>query len=64
MLSLSEPRCGFPLMAVANLWFGAAFLARTATLGPVFFTGFRVAAVSGNGDSMDHPRTHQQRICG
>ena len=49
---------------MALVTFGAAFLARIATLGPVFFTGFRVAAVSGNGDSTDHPRTHQQRICG
>jgi hypothetical protein len=24
----------------------------------------RVAPVSGNGDSTDHPRAHQQRICG
>jgi hypothetical protein len=31
MLSLSEPRCGFRLMAVAT--FGAAFLALTARLG-------------------------------
>jgi len=37
MLSLSEPAVRIPLMAVAT--FGAAFLARTATLGPVFFTG-------------------------
>jgi multidrug resistance protein MdtO len=37
MLSLSEPALRIPLMAVAT--FGAAFLARTATLGPVFFTG-------------------------
>jgi multidrug resistance protein MdtO len=37
MLSLSEPGLRIPLMAVAT--FGAAFLARTATLGPVFFTG-------------------------
>jgi hypothetical protein len=43
-------------MVVAS--FGAAFLARTATLGPGFFTGFQVAPVSGNGDSMDHSRTH------
>ena len=35
---------------MALVTFGAAFLARIATLGPVFFTGFRVAAVSGNGD--------------
>src|SRR5215471_4792969 len=37
MLSLSEPALRVPLMAIAT--FGAAFLARTATLGPVFFTG-------------------------
>jgi multidrug resistance protein MdtO len=37
MLSLSEPALRIPLMAVAT--FGAAFLARTATLGSVFFTG-------------------------
>ena len=37
ILSLSEPALRIPLMAVAT--FGAAFLARTATLGPVFFTG-------------------------
>jgi multidrug resistance protein MdtO len=37
MLSLSEPALRIPLMAVAT--FGAAFLARTATLGPLFFAG-------------------------
>jgi multidrug resistance protein MdtO len=37
MMSLSEPALRIPLMAVAT--FGAAFLGRTATLGPVFFTG-------------------------
>ena len=37
MLSLSEPALRIPLMAVAT--FGAAFLGRTATPGPVFFTG-------------------------
>jgi multidrug resistance protein MdtO len=42
MLSLSEPALRIPLMAVAT--FAAAFLARTATLGPVFFTmGFIIA---------------------
>ena len=37
MLSLSEPALRIPLMAIAT--FGAAFLARTATLGPLFFAG-------------------------
>ena len=37
MLSLSEPALRIPLMAVAT--FGAAFLARTAALGPLFFAG-------------------------
>jgi multidrug resistance protein MdtO len=42
MLSLSEPALRIPLMAIAT--FAAAFLARTATLGPVFFTvGFITA---------------------
>jgi multidrug resistance protein MdtO len=42
MLSLSEPALRIPLMAIAT--FAAAFLARTATLGPVFFTmGFIIA---------------------
>jgi multidrug resistance protein MdtO len=42
MLSLSEPALRIPLMAIAT--FAAAFLARTATLGPVFFTvGFVTA---------------------
>ena len=42
MLSLSEPALRIPLMALAT--FAAAFLARTATLGPVFFTvGFIIA---------------------
>jgi multidrug resistance protein MdtO len=35
MLSLSEPALRIPLMAIAT--FAAAFFARTATLGPVFF---------------------------
>src|SRR5262249_32221763 len=34
---LSDPALRIPLMAIAT--FGAAFLARAATLGPVFFTG-------------------------
>jgi multidrug resistance protein MdtO len=42
MLSLSEPAPRIPLMAVAT--FFAAFLARTATLGPVFFTGCLIIA--------------------
>jgi multidrug resistance protein MdtO len=42
MLSLSEPALRIPLMAVAT--FAAAFLARTATLGPVFFTGGFIVA--------------------
>jgi multidrug resistance protein MdtO len=42
MLSLSEPALRIPLMAVAT--FLAAFLARTATLGPAFFTGGLVIA--------------------
>jgi multidrug resistance protein MdtO len=37
MLSLSEPALRIPLMVIAT--FAAGFLARTATLGPVFFTG-------------------------
>jgi multidrug resistance protein MdtO len=42
MLSLSEPALRIPLMAIAT--FAAAFFARTATLGPVFFTvGFVTA---------------------
>jgi multidrug resistance protein MdtO len=42
MLSLSEPALRIPLMASAT--FAAGFLARTATLGPVFFTvGFVIA---------------------
>jgi multidrug resistance protein MdtO len=42
MLSLSEPALRIPLMAIAT--FAAGFLARTATLGPVFFTvGFVIA---------------------
>jgi multidrug resistance protein MdtO len=42
MLSLSEPALRIPLMAIAT--FVAAFLARTATLGPLFFTvGFVIA---------------------
>jgi multidrug resistance protein MdtO len=42
MLSLSEPALRIPLMAIAT--FAAAFLARTATLGPLFFTvGFVTA---------------------
>jgi multidrug resistance protein MdtO len=36
MLSLSEPVLRIPLMAIAS--FFAAFMARTATLGPLFFT--------------------------
>jgi multidrug resistance protein MdtO len=42
MLSLSEPALRIPLMAIAT--FAAAFFARTATLGPLFFTvGFITA---------------------
>src|ERR1700749_1705107 len=42
MLSLSEPALRIPLMAAIT--FGAMFLSRTATLGPVFFVaGFIVA---------------------
>jgi len=42
MLSLSEPALRIPLMAVTT--FGAMFLSRAATLGPVFFvTGFVIA---------------------
>src|SRR5271167_2101978 len=42
MLSLSEPALRIPLMAVTT--FGAMFLARAATLGPVFFVaGFVIA---------------------
>jgi multidrug resistance protein MdtO len=42
MLSLSEPALRIPLMAVMT--FGAMFLARAATLGPVFFVaGFVIA---------------------
>jgi multidrug resistance protein MdtO len=42
MLSLSEPALRIPLMAIAT--FAAAFFARTATLGPLFFTaGFIIA---------------------
>src|SRR5207237_4101794 len=42
MLSLSEPALRIPLMAVMT--FGAMFLSRAATLGPVFFvTGFVIA---------------------
>jgi multidrug resistance protein MdtO len=42
MLSLSEPALRIPLMAIAT--FAAAFFARTATLGPVFFAvGFITA---------------------
>jgi multidrug resistance protein MdtO len=42
MLSLSEPALRIPLMAIAT--FVAAFLARTATLGPLFFTGGLIVA--------------------
>jgi multidrug resistance protein MdtO len=42
MLSLSEPALRIPLMAVAT--FAAAFLARTSSLGPVFFTGGFIVA--------------------
>src|SRR5215471_631952 len=42
MLSLSEPALRIPLMAVTT--FGAMFLSRATTLGPVFFvTGFVIA---------------------
>src|ERR1700739_1973776 len=42
MLSLSEPALRIPLIAVTT--FGAMFLSRAATLGPVFFvTGFVIA---------------------
>src|SRR5215510_4465345 len=42
MLSLSEPALRIPLMAVMT--FGAMFLSRAATLGPVFFVaGFVIA---------------------
>jgi multidrug resistance protein MdtO len=42
MLSLSEPALRIPLMAVTT--FGAMFLSRAMTLGPVFFvTGFVIA---------------------
>src|SRR5215813_2841359 len=42
MLSLSEPALRIPLMAAMT--FGAMFLSRAATLGPVFFvTGFVIA---------------------
>jgi multidrug resistance protein MdtO len=42
LLSLSEPPLRIPLMAVAT--FAAAFLARTSSLGPVFFTGGFIVA--------------------
>jgi multidrug resistance protein MdtO len=42
MLSLSEPALRIPLMAIAT--FVAAFLARTATLGPLFFIGGLIVA--------------------
>jgi multidrug resistance protein MdtO len=42
MLSLSEPALRIPLMASAT--FVAAFLVRTATLGPLFFTGGLIIA--------------------
>jgi hypothetical protein len=42
MLSLSEPALRIPLMAVAT--FAAAFLARSSSLGPVFFTGGFIVA--------------------
>ena len=42
VLSLSEPALRIPLMAVAT--FAAAFLARTSSLGPVFFTGGFIVA--------------------
>ena len=42
MLSLSEPALRIPLMAVAT--FAAAFLARTSSLGPLFFTGGFIVA--------------------
>jgi multidrug resistance protein MdtO len=42
MLSLSEPALRIPLMALAT--FVAAFLARTATLGPLFFIGGLIVA--------------------
>jgi multidrug resistance protein MdtO len=42
MLSLSEPALRIPLMVVAT--FAAAFLARTSSLGPVFFTGGFIVA--------------------
>jgi multidrug resistance protein MdtO len=42
MLSLSEPALRIPLMAIAT--FVAAFLAQTATLGPLFFTGGIIVA--------------------
>jgi multidrug resistance protein MdtO len=42
ILSLSEPALRIPLMAVAT--FAAAFLARTSSLGPLFFTGGFIVA--------------------
>jgi multidrug resistance protein MdtO len=42
MLSLSEPALRIPLMAIAT--FAAAFFARTATLGPLFFSGGLIIA--------------------
>src|SRR5499427_7763048 len=51
MLSLSEPAIRIPLMVVMT--FAAMFLARTATLGPVFFVaGFVIAYVLTLGDQV------------
>src|SRR5215472_7962943 len=51
MLSLSEPAIRIPLMVVMT--FAAMFLARTATLGPVFFVaGFVIAYVLTLGDEV------------
>jgi hypothetical protein len=49
MLSLSEPRCGFRLWRSQP---GEAFVARTATLGPVFFTGSFIIACLTFGDEL------------
>jgi multidrug resistance protein MdtO len=51
MLSLSEPALRVPLMAVTT--FGAMFLSRAATLGPVFFVaGFVIAYALTLGDQV------------